>query len=123
MIPAGAFDLSGAARTARAISGPLAYAGRHASRAVVVIVGAPLLGGRRLTLSLLHGLVDRLCDGSVSLRSRVLVDQRRVRAVVAHPGHEVPQWPGAGSNRRPSDFQSVRASKVRSGEDTEAIMR
>jgi hypothetical protein len=40
--------------------------------------------------------VDRACDGEVGASCLVLVDDRGAFAVVAHPGHQVPQARAAG---------------------------
>src|ERR1022692_3155831 len=77
-------------RTIRAISGPLARGSQ--------CTGGPVLIVAALGLLALDMRVDRIGDRLVSALSLMLVDHRGPLAVVAHPGHQVPE-PGAAPGR------------------------
>jgi hypothetical protein len=81
---------------ARAVGVRLVPSSQGASRALVRVVAsfpvslaAGLVRLRGLLSTCAHRLVQRLSEGPIRLTRRVLVDQRGLRRVMAHPGHQV----------------------------------
>src|SRR5690606_29802712 len=95
-LPAGRAARGGTGRLASPVLVLLALLARLV---LPLVVGVGLLG---LLPVRAYRLVQRLGDGPVSFGRRVLVDQRGLRRVVTHPGHQVAgARPGLGGEGVP----------------------